>query len=141
MSGAITPAVEKTFEYKGFPCAVLMQPLCFRTGYVGIPKGHQAYGKDYNFLDIDCHGGLTYSDFNLHGHDRADTWWIGFDTGHFGDGYDFATAEALFQGNEEVLRYVAQTKEFFENYPLPPMTLEYCELQCRNIVDQLLEEE
>jgi len=28
-------------------------------GYVAVPKEHPLYGKDYNNIDIDIHGGLT----------------------------------------------------------------------------------
>lgn len=76
------PIVEERFEYKGFPCVVLFQSLGFRTGYVGLPKGHKYYGKHYDLIPVDCHCGLTYGDYNLCGQVDKDTYWIGFDCGH-----------------------------------------------------------
>lgn len=60
------PIEEERFEYKGFPCVVLFQQMGFGTGYVGLPKGHKYYGKEYDSIPVDCHCGLTYSDNNLH---------------------------------------------------------------------------
>jgi hypothetical protein len=55
----------------------------FGNGYIGVPKGHPFYGKDYNALhelyQIDIHGGLTYSE------QEGDYWVIGFDTAHASD--------------------------------------------------------
>ncbi|QFP97013.1 hypothetical protein SEA_SUERTE_42 [Gordonia phage Suerte] len=44
-------------------------------GYVLLPEGHPWRGLDYDQIDVEVHGGLTY------GHDG----WIGFDTLHAGD--------------------------------------------------------
>lgn len=35
-------------------------------GYVGVPKGHPAYGKGYDDVDVQVHGGLTFSDMCRH---------------------------------------------------------------------------
>lgn len=68
-------------------------------GYVGVPKGHPAYGADYDRVDVSVHGGLTYADtcmasdgpedqpsagichvpFEGRPHD---VYWLGFDCGH-----------------------------------------------------------
>lgn len=131
--GAIT---EKRFEYRGFPCVVIMQALCFRTGYVGVPKG-----RALNLDDIDCHGGITYSRHSLIGQEDTDRWWIGFDTGHAFDGYDVEGAKKLFKDYPETLKEIEKTIEFacalINQYPAA--TLEYCEEQCRSIVDQVIE--
>jgi hypothetical protein len=69
---------EKRFSYKGFECVILRcgVHLC---GYVGIPKGHKYYGKDYYHINVDVHGGLTYAN-------KDDGYWvIGFDCAHSGD--------------------------------------------------------
>lgn len=41
-------------------------------GYVRVPEGHPWHGLDYDDIDVEVHGGLTYSDGE----------WIGFDTLH-----------------------------------------------------------
>jgi hypothetical protein len=42
-------------------------------GYVLLPDNHPFYGKDYDEIDVDAHGGITYAD---------EDGWIGFDTAH-----------------------------------------------------------
>lgn len=45
--------VEKVFEHKGLKCVVVFGDMGHRCGYVGIPKEHVLYGKDYtDYLDI-----------------------------------------------------------------------------------------
>jgi hypothetical protein len=70
-------------------------PLGSFNGYVGVPKGHPAFGASYESPDqrlehMEVHGGVTYtnhgspfitSTFGL----VDDLWWIGFDCGHAGD--------------------------------------------------------
>jgi len=56
-------------------------------GYVSIPKGHALHGVDYNDLyerdiEIDVHGGLTYSRKSM---TNEDLWVFGFDTAHLYD--------------------------------------------------------
>jgi hypothetical protein len=73
---------ETRFDYKGFPCVVLLMHMGYRCGYVGLPKGHKYYGKDYNDIPVGCHGGLTYGCEQLHFQTDKDMWWIGFDCYH-----------------------------------------------------------
>lgn len=62
-------------------------------GYVIIPKEHRLHGLDYDDIDVDIHGGLTFSKlvdekmtskFNLEPSDIG-SWCIGFDTCHYED--------------------------------------------------------
>ena len=67
-------------------------------GYVGVPEGHPAYGQDYDNVDVDCHGGLTYGD-GCHEEMPPEhglchipqpgrpqkVWWFGFDCAHWQD--------------------------------------------------------
>lgn len=59
--------------------------------YIEIPKTHRWYKKPYTdeeLEDIECHGGLTYSDNLSHilGKEEANgRWFIGWDYGHIGD--------------------------------------------------------
>lgn len=82
------------FEYKGFPCLMVRNTggtgsWC---GYVAVPPGHPAFEKSYQGLDLDVHGGLTYSD-HCSGHichepkpgEPDNVWWLGFDCAHGGD--------------------------------------------------------
>ena len=60
-------------------------------GYVVIPKGHPLHGEDYENIDVDVHGGLTFADAadNLDWPELIDEdkggWVVGFDTAHLGD--------------------------------------------------------
>jgi hypothetical protein len=60
-------------------------PHGYGCGYIGLPPEHPWHGKNYMELEVDIHGGLTYSNKSV-GKDPADGyWWIGFDTAHSGD--------------------------------------------------------
>jgi hypothetical protein len=66
----------------GYKCRIERQKssgtLC---GYVGVFKGHPAYGEMYEGVNVfEVHGGLTFSDTDKNG-----VHWFGFDTAHFGD--------------------------------------------------------
>lgn len=67
-------------SYGTHPCA-----------YVSVPKGHPYYGKAWDEIPIECHGGVTFSEPNcsfIKWNDdcaKEDIWWIGWDYAHFGD--------------------------------------------------------
>lgn len=74
------------FILNGFTC-VIKRPyarshLC---GYVGLPEGHKAFGKNYAVIKVNVHGGLTYSKLELDGYKGKLLWWIGFDCSRSGD--------------------------------------------------------
>lgn len=69
-------------EKTNLPCRIQRHPdhlhLC---GYVGVGKDHPLFGKTYDdALDLEVHGGLTYSDTEDDG-----IHWFGFDCAHAGD--------------------------------------------------------
>lgn len=78
-------------EATGLPCLMHRHPgtgsWC---GYVGVREGHPHYRKHYDELDLEVHGGLTYSD-ECNGEichetpEPDDVWWLGFDCVHLGD--------------------------------------------------------
>jgi hypothetical protein len=50
------------FEHAGLPCFVKRNPrLGFWCGYAGVAPGHPCWGKQYDELEVEVHGGLTYS--------------------------------------------------------------------------------
>jgi hypothetical protein len=64
-------------------------------GYVGVPPDHPAYGCDYDNVEVDVHGGLTFAskchetateeDGICHVPEPGrphDVWWLGFDCAH-----------------------------------------------------------
>lgn len=70
-------------SYGSHPCA-----------YIGIPKGHKFYKKNYSDVVFDelnnyIHFGLTYSQFGIHGL-MTDKWVIGWDYSHYTDHSGFS---------------------------------------------------
>lgn len=136
------PKQEKRFEYKGFPCVVLFMPMGYRCGYVGIPIESKFYGKSYDDIPVECHCGLTYASKKLHLQNDTSVWWIGFDCGHCCDGYDVQKIKELYSDDENIMKQVERMPDFFKIFSGNPVrTLEYCEEQCKSIVEQLMEEE
>ena len=66
-------------------------PHGWGSGYVIIPKGHPAYGKDYADIPVYVHGGLTFAEpanaLNWKEIKKEDKegWVVGFDTSHHND--------------------------------------------------------
>lgn len=141
----IEPIVEERFEYKGFPCVVLFMPMGYRCGYVGLPHGHKYYKALYDVIPVDCHGGLTYGESELHGQDDKNIYWIGFDCGHCCDGYDAEKTKEYYGDDKETMELVNVRERigFYtsHNKHHPIRTLEYCENECKKIVDQLIDME
>ena len=78
-------------------------------GYIGVPFDHPWYGKDYDTLAVNVHGGLTYSGKDPPAHSSTENieegyWWFGFVTAHYNDtlttcpkSYVEAEADRLYQ--------------------------------------------
>ncbi|SLF32685.1 Uncharacterised protein [Mycobacteroides abscessus subsp. bolletii] len=70
----------ETGQVDGIEWATVEAPLYGAVnGYVRVPEGHPWFGLDYEAIDVEVHGGLTYGAVGIAGH------WIGFDTLHGGD--------------------------------------------------------
>lgn len=134
------PILEKSFEYAGYTCVVLMTEMGHRCGYVGIPKDNRLYNIYYDELNkyIGCHGGLTYSSSELHCVNDKDTWWIGFDCAHFRDRPDFTTAKQMFKDNQKVIKPLEIMEEMTIYECGTVKTLAFCEEQCKDIVKQVI---
>ena len=123
---------EKIFYFRKYKCAILRNPEWgFLCGYVGIPKGHLFYKKFYEKIDVECHGGLTFSDFFGGGFYRNygkglddGLWYIGFDCCHLGD---FSPFRKTFQS----LNLIADAYR----------DMDYVTNQCKNIVRQVIARE
>lgn len=76
-SHELKPLAAGTFL--GYPYLIISNgthPCC----YVQVPKGHEYYGKEWEDIDILCHGGITFSQTNT-------DCWIGWDYAHVDDQY------------------------------------------------------
>lgn len=87
----------------GLYCAIKRNGVRAFCGYVGVEKSHPDYGKDYNDINYDAHGGLTYAKEVQAGilnpldiknapvyvpfktTDPKELWIFGFDCAHLGD--------------------------------------------------------
>ena len=62
-------------------------------GYVLLPKSHKYFNVDYAHINVDVHGGLTYSELVTEEMQKLwklpkktiGMWCVGFDTAHYGD--------------------------------------------------------
>ena len=86
-------------EKTGYPCLIVRNKyMGFLCGYVGVDEKHPCYEKRYDDIDVNVHGGLTFSEFCLIYENPEETvchtpapeepdnvWWLGFDCGHFQD--------------------------------------------------------
>lgn len=76
----------------GFPGLIVRNRMGSWCGYVAVPPGHPYYGRGYDDVDVEVHGGLTYA-AKCFGHichvpepgEPDDVWWLGFDCGHWMD--------------------------------------------------------
>lgn len=82
----------------GLPCLAVRGPQGAWCGYVGVTKGHPAFGKDPEDVSVSAHGGLNFADKCQEGGqneyavchmpdpgDDGDVWWLGFDCAHTWD--------------------------------------------------------
>lgn len=77
------------FEAKGLPALIVRSRLGNLCGYVAVPPGHPAHGKDHDSVPVNVHGGLTYSArcgsvicHKAKPGEPDDVWWLGFDCAH-----------------------------------------------------------
>lgn len=134
-------AIESVSEYRGFKYVIALMSMGHRCGYIAIPKDHELYGKDYNELLLDCHGGLTYSD---DGYPLDDgNWYIGFDCAHLGDGKDYDALVKYFNGSKKVMEHVKSCKMFDEKFGSDgePKSFEYVQNEIYGLINQLLDDD
>ncbi len=76
--------------HAGIEWIVTHNDIGHRCGYARIPKGHPWHGKQYDEIEVDVHGGLTFAEADVPcdkgGADNA--YWVGFDCAHYGDASD-----------------------------------------------------
>lgn len=91
--------IVKEWNYKGFKCRVILNSsstMQWYCGYVGLSRGHRFWGKGEEDIDVDVHGGLTFSSQGSNDDKGAERWqrirwpdetiwWLGFDCAHGGD--------------------------------------------------------
>lgn len=112
-------------EHAGFAWEIVKNRMGHRCGYVRVLPGHPWFGKPYDDIPADVHGGLTFADPGkaCDTHDEKAEWWIGFDCGHAGDAPDPTLIDPggylLPSCGDETIR-----------------TQEYVEAECRSLCEQ-----
>lgn len=131
--------IEKDFIIDGYRCVIVGQKHGHRCGYIEIPEGHLLYGKYYDDVTdlVGVHGGWTYSEFTRNNYPvvtNKNSWWIGFDCGHWNDGKDLELVKLL--GDE---RYIKHCIEINNMYPetMEIRTAEYVENELIEAVKQI----
>jgi len=117
-----TTIVLKKGNIEGFDY-VIMSLGTHPTAYIKIPKGHKYYEKDYDDINIDCHGGFTFAgkDFIFNPIEIKNSWWIGWDYAHSGDYMGYYETDSPLAGSgkkwttkeiyKEVKKVIQQLKE------------------------------
>lgn len=154
-------AVEGGGTYKDHEYLIVLNTNGHRCGYVAIPPDHPYSSTpeeertlmggrpykhyDYDSLDIDVHGGLTFMSPD---HGLKDLlpmpctdMWIGFDCGHCYDLADLKMFKKYFGQEQYELK-----ESFFKALDHTDISLEqkvreygYVEEQCHHIIDQLIQ--
>ena len=114
------PKIVLQNTYKNYTYLITFNSA-FYCAYIIIPPSHPYFCLDYELLNISCHGGLTFSDC----HYLINQWCIGWDYGHAGD------------WNYDLPDYM-QTSLLgtFHKW-----TLKEIELECFNVIEQLINAE
>lgn len=83
--------VEEQRKYRGIEYTILFNKSGWRTAYLNV-TGSVLQNVDYNNIDLDVHGGLTYSNDHLPFERKTpvnrEFWYIGWDYAHLEDGCD-----------------------------------------------------
>jgi hypothetical protein len=128
------------FVHAGYACFLLrndrMGQWC---GYVGVDRVHPFYGKKYDDVDVEVHGGLTYSDTCkgqlCHVPQPGmpdDVWWFGFDAAHC---YDLVPGMLARELNVPALREFALNHLHEDTY----RDLAYMKRETEALAEQLRE--
>ena len=70
-------------------------------GYVGVSESHPYFGKGYDDVDIEIHGGLTYAREEYI--DETRYWVFGWDTSHYGDTPEIWTRKSCLEENDKLV--------------------------------------
>jgi hypothetical protein len=102
-------------------------------GYVAVPKDNKNYKVDYMDLDVEVHGGVTFSDYELYELIEDGDWLFGFDCLHSGDGRNPKLVE----------KYDLKMDNFFFDIPDYPGDTwkdeKYVKEECEKLAKQLVD--
>jgi hypothetical protein len=103
--------VIENFEVEGIRVLVMRGPasLC---AYVGVPENHFFTRFNYDEIPLECHGGLSFSNFDETGLRPKGYYWFGWDYAHFMDAITFKYEEPLLSLMKETGLSLSHGKEW-----------------------------
>jgi hypothetical protein len=85
-------------EHIGHEYNIVHNRQGYRCGYIKVEPGHPWFGKGYDDINANVHGGLTFAAADVAcdqgGADNG--WWLGFDCAHGGDAPDPSLPSEMF---------------------------------------------
>ena len=123
--------VKRAYVVEGFHLGHLS--LGNLNGYIQVPKEHPWFKKDYNDIDVEVHGGLTFGEIRDEGE-----FWIGFDCAH-----SFDIVPSIEPTRTET------DKEICKKHGISPSSnllmrsykdINFVKAECESMVDQLLQQ-
>ena len=122
--------IEKEGSVENFDFAVKLYKDGHRCGYVRIPENHPLYNQDYSKIDVECHGGLTFSKLiTIENSFLPKGFWIGFDCQHCFDLPDVESVKKVWGKYEE--------NDYWGWGDGEVRSLDYVESECRGIINQI----
>lgn len=126
--------IEKQCKYRGIEYTILLNEGGWRTAYLNV-TGSVLQNVDYTNINLDVHGGLTYSasylPYELDGSPEGNAWYIGWDYAHAFDGVDSEKVKEYFG---EVRFTPLVSREGYKIY-----TLEDVKHECIEAINELHE--
>ena len=121
---------EVAFLALGYRAAITRNNMGILCGYIAINVEHPWFGHKRAVLDIEVHGGLTYSGFRVfksifYAEPPNMLWWLGFDCALAGD------VIPRFVGNPQIS---PKFNSPFDSYK----TIKYCKKQCNSLARQAI---
>lgn len=133
------------WTHASLPCFVLRNHHGAWCGYVGVAAGHPAYGLGYHDVDVEVHGGLSYSApcsppiCHVPAPGEPDeVYWFGFDCGHGFDimpGIDARVREAYAASGQTPPALLEQFLAFL--HPEKYRPLAYAQAETNRLAEQL----
>lgn len=107
-----------SYEIAGIPSPIMIRRNTWShtngygwgNGYVKIIPSHKDYGKGYDDIDVNIHGGLTFSEIIQSGDEWPEGHWVGFDTSHSNDNPEVWPKSAVLDETKDLFSQIYKIK-------------------------------